>query len=236
MTRAEFFAKLRAAVPGIWNKPGAIAEGDQLYEAMQAAPSSHSLSDAAAFYGQVRGITGPLDQAQVDSITEILRAVAHWPLGWVAYALATAWHESRLLPIREMGGDAYLSKYDTGWLAKVLGNTPERDGDGIKYAGRGFVQLTGKANYRKAGEALGIDLLAEPNLALSIGHAARILAWGMEGGHFTGKALRHYITDARGTEGQFQSARRIINGTDKSALIAGYAMRFQSALQAGGWG
>lgn len=220
----------------IKGKPLTQAEVDAVNAVLRPdAPASHSLSDAAAFYGQVRAITGPLDQAQVDSITEILRAVAHWPLSWVAYALATAWHESRLLPIKERGGDAYLSKYDTGILARILGNTPAKDGDGILYAGRGFVQLTGRTNYRKAGEALGIDLLAQPNLALAIGHAAHILAWGMEGGHFTGKALRHYLPAPVGSEAQFTAARKIINGTDKAGLIAGYAVRFQSALEAGGW-
>lgn len=193
------------------------------------------LTNQPAFYGIVRGITGPLDQDQVDSIEAILAGAAAWPLSWVAYALATAWHESRLRPIREMGGDAYLAKYDTGPLAKILGNTPERDGDGIKYAGRGFVQLTGRTNYRKAGKALGLDLLANPDLALPIENAARILVWGMSTGAFTGKALRHYLPDPKGAFTQFQSARRIVNGTDKSALIANHALHFQGALEAGGW-
>ena len=186
------------------------------------------------FFDNVRGYTGKLSQQQVDSINAILKAGSHWPLGWMAYALATAWHESRFLPIREKGGNKYLSKYDTGRLARILGNTPEADGDGILYAGRGFVQLTGRTNYDSAGEALGLDLLDQPDLALDIPTAARILVWGMEGGEFTGRRLSHYII-GNGNHDAFVRARRIINGTDRAELIAGHADRFADALMEGGW-
>lgn len=46
-----------------------------------------------------------------------------------------------------------------------LGNTPELDGDGQKYRGRGIFQLTGKANYQKMGIRLGLDLVNKPELA-----------------------------------------------------------------------
>lgn len=186
------------------------------------------------FFANVRGYTGKLSQQQVDSINAILKAGSHWPLGWMAYALATAWHESRFLPIREKGGNKYLSKYDTGRLARILGNTPEADGDGILYAGRGFVQLTGRTNYGNAGAELGLDLLNFPDLALDIPTAARILVWGMEGGEFTGRKLSHYII-GNGNHDAFVRARRIINGTDRAELIADHADRFADALMEGGW-
>lgn len=56
----------------------------------------------------------------------------------MAAFLAQIGHESgQLLYVRELGNDQYLSKYDTGRLAKRLGNTPEADGDGQKYRSRG---------------------------------------------------------------------------------------------------
>lgn len=56
------------------------------------------------------------------------------------------------------------SAYDTGALAKRLGNTPEDDGDGEKYKGRGLIQITGTDNYKKVGEALGINFFENPEL------------------------------------------------------------------------
>jgi putative chitinase len=47
------------------------------------------------------------------------------------------------------GGTAQQKKYDTGDLAKKLGNTPEADGDGYLYRGRTGIQVTGKSNYRQ---------------------------------------------------------------------------------------
>lgn len=181
-------------------------------------------------FNGIRSITGKLDQVQVDSIKALIAKTGHWNIGWVAYALATAWHESRLRPIKEAGSNAYLSKYDTGKLALALGNTPEADGDGILYAGRGFVQLTGKANYTKASKYLNLPLLEKPDLALELNNAVAILVWGMEEGIFTGKALKHYIFNDVGTTTEFTNARRIINGTDRAALIAGYANQFQNVL------
>ncbi len=46
-----------------------------------------------------------------------------------------------------------------------------------KYAGRGYIQLTGSANYEAAGKALGEDLLGKPDLAMSLEHSAWIACW-----------------------------------------------------------
>lgn len=192
------------------------------------------LSNPEAFFKTARKITGSLKQAQVDTINGLLESASHWPIGWISYAFATAWHEAHLVPIHEKGGNAYLSKYDTGPLAARLGNTPQADGDGILYAGRGLVQLTGHDNYKKAGDFLGLDLLGNPDLALVPENAAKILVWGMEGGKFTGKKLGDYIT-SRGTHNVFIQCRRIINGLDCADKIAGYADHFQVAFDNGGW-
>ena len=180
------------------------------------------------FYKAVRPMFhGILSQAQVDGIEALLAATGGLPITHRAYLMATVRHETdqTMQPITEYGGRKYFGKYDTGKLAKELGNTPEADGDGYLYRGRGYVQLTGRANYAKAGAALGVDLLAKPDLALQPTVAADILVRGCSDGWFTGKKLSDYLP------GDYRGARRVVNGTDKADLIAGYAREFEAAFR-----
>lgn len=139
-------------------------------------------------------------------------------------------------PIGEYGGNAYfLRRYDISGpnpaKARELGNFAV--GDGARFKGRGYVQLTGRANYRRAEAELGLPLLLDPDLALQPDVAAKIMRRGMTEGWFTGRTLGSLPPIA--TFEQFKRARRIINGMDRAAEIAAYAMEFQDALVAGGW-
>lgn len=200
------------------------------------------LRKPAVFYAQLRAgkMLGPvLSQSEVSGCEVILSACAGWPVSWAAYALATAYHETAgtMQPIKEHGGDAYFHRmYDIQGArpakARELGNvTP---GDGIRYAGRGFVQITGRTNYARAGREVGADLIGKPDLAMKPDIAAAILRRGMQEGWFTGKSMASYLPELA-TADQFRNARRIINGMDKADLIAGHATTFQTALQAGEW-
>lgn len=147
-----------------------------------------------------------------------------------AYILATAWHETgRYRHMREIWGPTPAQKRYEG--RKDLGNVVA--GDGKKFLGRGFVQITGRRNYTDWGKRLGLDLLKEPQLAERADIAARILVEGMMLGTFTGKRLETYVHLRKS---DYVEARRVVNGTDKADLIAGYAKEFDAALKAAGYG
>ena len=200
------------------------------------------LADSKSFFDALRtGLLGPtLSASEVAGCEAILSACGGWSASWTAYALATAYHETKhtMQPVREDGTPAYfLRMYDIEGqrpaVARVLGNL--KPGDGALYAGRGYVQLTGRGNYAKAQIALGPDFVVTPDLALEPANAARILRLGIGEGWFTGQRLSNYLYGPRGTARAFVSARRVINGQDRAEMVAEYAMQFQTALASGGW-
>jgi len=75
-------------------------------------------------------------------------------------------------PINEQGDDNYFT--DNYEWRSDLGN--DQPGDGARYHGRGYIQITGRANYREYGQKLGVDLEGNPDLALDPIVAAQILA------------------------------------------------------------
>lgn len=144
---------------------------------------------------------------------------------FIAYMLATVHHETNqtFLPLREYGrgkGRRYGTNIDI--------NGSRYTGLNHIYYGRGYVQLTWLSNYLKMGKLLGIDLVNNPDLALEAPTAASILVIGSLQGLFTGKGLDDYITTGKQVE--FINARRVINGTDKAHLIAGYANKFLDCI------
>lgn len=235
--RNEFVAYAQARLASLGFDPGPVDGLDGLrtrrafdaaLPAKAASATLHTLKNPEAFFTGVKAVTGSLTQSQVDGFNAITKALSSWPVTWVSYALATAYHETAatMQPIKEMGGDAYFKRrYDIAGenpaLAKRLGNV--NGGDGARYAGRGLVQITGRSNYERFGIADNPDKALEPSTA------AHIMKEGMEKGLFTGKKLSDYLP------GDYVGARKIINGSDRAQKIASYAERFEAALAAGGW-
>lgn len=123
----------------------------------------------------------------------------------MAAFIAQVGHESgQFRYVRELGGDQYLSKYDTGSLAARLGNTPQADGDGQKYRGRGLIQVTGRDNYLACSKALFGDdrLLRTPELLEQAEWACKSAAW------FWNSRNLNALAD----NGDFQGITRRVNG------------------------
>lgn len=173
--------------------------------------------DKAKFFAGLRsrdsGVFGTsLSQSQVEGTARIVDEGRSrgMQLRQLAYVLATAYHETgaKMQPIREAGGEKYLqSKPYYPWV------------------GEGLVQVTWEVNARKFGATAPGQLLEWPI-------ALRAIFDGMSKGMFTGRKLADYIDGGRG---DYVGARRIVNGTDKASLIAGYARAFETALQAAGY-
>lgn len=193
------------------------------------------------FFGHVRQhlFQGRLKQAQVDGLDFMLDTwEADYADGddrWLAYALATSHHETdmKMQPINEYGGNRYFfDRYDPEGshpeIARRLGNT--QPGDGVRFHGRGFVQLTGRANYKKMQDKFGVNLTASDANAdrvLGAELAAEIMFYGMQNGVFTGKKFADYFN---AEDEDWVNARRIINGLDKANLIAGYGRAYYAAI------
>jgi putative chitinase len=178
--------------------------------------------DRDTFFEYVRDnpFSGSLSQSQVDGMNGILDAWVANPrsndLRWLAYALATAYHETsqEMQPIEEYGKGSGME----------YGKTDPKTG--YAYYGRGYVQLTWSDNYKKADkELLSLEESGEnscywnPKLQLTPQIAADTMFEGMEEGWFrsdsNGKqTLYRYFNE---TDDDPYGAREIING-DKTKV------------------
>ncbi len=185
-----------------------------------------------AFFDGVRArlFHGKLSQQQVNGMNAILdewdsRLPSWWSaskepdIRHLAYMLATTQWEtaSTMWPIEEYGHGA---GHSYGQPDPVTGQT---------YYGRGFVQLTWKANYATMAKLTGADLVNHPALALDPKIATQILFDGMRDGSFTGVGLGRYF-NAQSED--WVNARRIINGTDHAADIAVLGRTYNEVLKA----
>jgi len=102
-----------------------------------------------------------------DAMTEF--EIDNSPLREAAFIAQVAHESGQFRYVRELAsGEAYEGRAD-------LGNT--QVGDGVRFKGRGLIQITGRANYQACGDALGIDLVADPELLETPELAARSAAW-----------------------------------------------------------
>lgn len=157
--------------------------------------------------GQTQGITTILDEWERRNLADAR---------WLADMLGTVkWETDHTMqPIKEGGSLAYLkSKKYWPWY------------------GRGFVQLTWEANYKKFRDRVmrqfNADIIANPDLAMRPDVAAFVMFEGMINGEFTGKKLADYFNADRT---DWLGARKIINGNDKAAEIAAISKQFYADI------
>jgi len=115
---------------------------------------------------------GPVEQLRSVAIANGIKGTE------LAQFLAQCAHESaNFASMEERGTPAYFTKkYEKNpRKAKILGNKVK--GDGERYKGRGYIQLTGRDNYTRAGEALGLPLAQRPDLAARPDVAAKVAVW-----------------------------------------------------------
>jgi putative chitinase len=190
--------------------------------------------DRKHFFDTVRSILfkGTLTQSQVDGMNYLLdtwerhfeAANPRDGTNWLAYALATFYHETaqKMQPIEEYGkGSGKSYGQPTGPHNKA-------------YYGRGHVQLTWETNYKNGQKYLkeryGVDSDIHPNphKMLHDETSALVSYDGMVHGWFTGVGLPKYFN---GTTEDPVNARKIVNGLDRANDIASYYRSFKKALK-----
>ena len=122
--------------------------------------------------------------------------------------------------------------YGGEWGKKHLGNIMPNDGWDFRGALPG--QITGRRNFKRWSENLGVNFIGNPALLDKDDPKlnARALVEPMLDGWATGKKLSDFID---GPRRDYRGARQVWNGNFEAAKYAGYARAFETALEAGGW-
>lgn len=192
------------------------------------------------FFTEIKPLFGGrLMQSQVDGLNAVLDANETYRIGnkQFAYILATIYHETGIVqnkqlirtfqPVEEMGkgkGRVYGSK--------IKHSGEDYDLPDKIYYGRGHTQNTWFEIYEKLTvlakkQGHDWDFLNRPELLLQMQPSLWATFTAMQIGLYTGRKLSDYINTQKC---DYVNARRIINGTDKAELIAGYANQFYDIL------
>ena len=151
---------------------------------------------------------------------------------WAAYILATIRYEGGLSwrPDSEKGPpERFITRYGPGTrLGSRLGNTDPDDA--FRYRGRGYLFLTGKANYARYGALMGMgdQLVRNPDLLLDPAVAYRLTSQGMVKGWFSGRKLADFIS---GDAADYVNARLVAGrGLDHALDISQAAGKLEQVL------
>jgi hypothetical protein len=199
----------------------------------------HTPASRELFFSAYNARFAPLSSEQKVALSEVFDQIESQKgisdVRHVAYVLATIKWETgnSWRPISEAGKEAYFDKYGPGTpIGKTLGNTDL--GDGFRYRGRGYLAVTGRGNYQRLNQALGLadtedDLVKYPEKMLNPRIAYRVTERVMMEGILTGMKLSDYIYK---DHTDYLRARRIVSGgLDHTESIAETAKQFEALLR-----
>ncbi len=113
------------------------------------------------FLAQVAHETGGLTRSVENLSYTAKRITEIWPTRFASLALAQPFANNP----EKLANKVYSNR---------MGNGPAESGDGYRYRGRGYIQITGKDNYRSTGRVAGIDLVSQPERAILTADALRV--------------------------------------------------------------
>lgn len=174
-------------------------------------------------YRESLDIDGKLTQDEVNALDLFIDMVneqfEYFDLFAWAYVFATVFHES---------AHTFEPKIEAYWMSD---NWRKKNLRYYPFFGRGYVQITWEANYKKYSKKLKIDLVKYPDKALEAKNAFFILIDGCKHGEFTGKSLSDFQTSNYTDRMKFVNMRRVINGVDCAEKIADHAQEFYRILK-----
>ena len=132
-------------------------------------------------------------------------------LAQIAVESGELWH------LKELGTDEYFRQRYEG--RRDLGNT--QPGDGVRFPGRGLIQITGRANYELCGIALKLDLITHPELLEQVEPAARSAGWFWQ---------THQLNALADRNAFFEITHRINGGYNQGDERLGYYLLWRSLL------
>ena len=189
--------------------PGPIG-GELNPDQLRGIVPSLSVEDAESM---VSALNPVLREAQIDTPLRqaaFMAQLAYESQGFSRFIENLYYRADRLLEVfgryfTEAEAQAYArqpEKIANRVYANRLGNGDEDSGDGWRYRGRGFIQITGKDNYSEAGKSLKLDLVGKPELAADLKVGARIAGW-----YWTKYGLNSFADNR-----QFDTITKKING------------------------
>lgn len=141
-----------------------VMRAEPWLDAFIAAIAEHKVQNVAMFLAQVGHETAGLSHLEENLNYSAQRLTAVWPSRFLTLAAASVYANN---PER-LANMVYGGR---------MGNRDTLSGDGWRYRGRGPLQVTGANNYKRAGEATGLQLLQRPELLLEPAAGVTVAAW-----------------------------------------------------------